>query len=1349
MSAKSKGLYVNFGNLLMTLRQQAGIAQQSDLAFLMKTTQQTISRWELGISRPRAKQIPLLASILKADVDQLLTAAGYTANLTVATFDQPFPIDALTPESFERFCLYFLERRHPAAQVHRAGGSGHTQEGLDVEVIFPDQTCHTFQCKRVHEFGPRKIHAAVSKHTRAATKKFLLLSRVASPQARQAIRLYADWEIWDKEDISLRIRQLPKDDQLKLVDTFFRGQRLALLGETEPGPWQTSEDFFAPFMSRHGVFSHTWNLVGRDKETHTVIQGLLDRKVAAVFLVGAGGAGKSRVLKQAIEAYETAHRGVLVRFLSPTEPVTNKSLEDLGDREKVLVVDDAHDRDDLQLLFLYSAIPTNKATLLLAFRPYGLDHIKYQASNFALAGERTFEVRLDRLNLDQAKALATQVLEEFSGPVPAAEDIARFTLDCPLATVIGAQIVAKEKIYFELVKNEDAFRSTLLGKFQDIIAGEIGSKSDAEPTKKLLRVLALLQPFHPDDESIYKIVEDVERLNIPEAKRLICLLIDAGVLFNRGGKYRLSPDLLADYIIEQTCIGLQGKSTGYVERVFDVASNAHIEHLLLNLGKIDWRRANGDPSNSRLLEGVWRKLRPSNDNLDPHISAVTAVAFYQPERALGFAERLLREGKYLRELPNLIKYAAYNVEHLRRACEYLWELGKNDSRSLNQYPGHAMRILAELCAIEPDKPLECNRVVVDFGLSLLDQEDSWNQTCSPFDILEGILHTEGHTTESKGFSLSFSPYLIFATSVAKLRCSVIDATLNLLTHPKTKVAVLAAQFLQKSLHYPIRLFNMKVSDEEREQWTPEFVQTLEKIEKKLHTTQLDPLVLIALVRSVSWHAHYAQGETAPIAKRIIASLPDSLEFRATLTLIDGYGRLFDWPNLNYEEAEVERNKRIEVLTNDLLSAYPHVEPLYAFIEERLSHIAANYTDSDISPYVLYWRLLQSSSALAQLTIENALTNPESKTMQFAGMALEKLLHENRVNGLSIARRFLATDSRNLHVAVGYAYRRLDLKGGEDDQEDLAILRKILTSSTDRWVIKNAVEGVRAIAKNDQRLAIDLLKCVNINTSNAIADDVLALCLDDKILPFHVLTDDDIDHFLKQTMTLPQLEGHWIETFLSKVSKHHAHRAATFFIHRVEHAANTEDWQYRPCNYGPYIHVPLCFRESPEIGSLLRLITQWMKSRGDDDFLFYHHASKLFAVIFCPFDSETLSFFHHWLDVATPIDIRVISHILSEVPSSLVFEHRQFVRRFLDKAKQYGKDHLDAAVSALYKAAMTGMRSGLPGQPFPKDLQIKAEAEKALSELPRFSPAYHLYESLKRQAEHDIQLSILEREAFED
>src|SRR6185369_16834133 len=114
--------YDEFGKLLVALRKRAGIGKQSELARRLNVRQQTVSRWERGLSRPRHREIPLLATALDTDEEALFRAAGHARRAIAATFDAPFPVDALTPESFERFCHYFLDRlfRDRAGRVHRA-----------------------------------------------------------------------------------------------------------------------------------------------------------------------------------------------------------------------------------------------------------------------------------------------------------------------------------------------------------------------------------------------------------------------------------------------------------------------------------------------------------------------------------------------------------------------------------------------------------------------------------------------------------------------------------------------------------------------------------------------------------------------------------------------------------------------------------------------------------------------------------------------------------------------------------------------------------------------------------------------------------------------------------------------------------------------------------------------------------------------------------------------------------------------------------------------------------------------------------------------------------------------------
>jgi len=1281
----------------------------------------------------------LLAHILKANVDEFLLAAGYTEIRRVTSFDQPFPLEALSPDSFERFCFYLLAKLYPTASVNRVGGSGHSQEGVDIEVSLTDGTLHSFQCKRVDEFGPQKVRAAAKKHTRWADRKFLLLSRVASPQARQAIRKLPRWELWDKEDITRLIRNLPRDDQRRLVDIFFPGQRFALLGINEPGPWLTAEEFYLPFELEQAAFNHTWGLVGRSDEVKRLLEGLSDYKRALILLVGAGGIGKSRVLKRVIEEYESGHRDVLVRFLSPTDEITQKSLEDLGSQEKVIVVDDAHEREDLGLLFQFSSIPTNKAKLFLSLRPYGMEHIRAQAGVFALVGERVLDpVKLDTPSLDEATSLAAQVLERFGGPISLAKHIARQTRDCPLATVLGAQIVSIERLPLEFAENDDAFRYTLLGKFREIIAGNLGEKGDAEPIKKLLRILALVQPFNPDDRSLYEIAETIEQLDAPQTRRLIGLLTNGGLLFKRGGLYRLSPDVLADFIIEDICIvASSGESTGYAERVFDIAPDMYVKPLLLNLGKVDWIRTKGNTDGSQLLDGIWNKLKVSSEYGDPHIAAVTAVAYYQPSRALAFVDRLILEKQKAIGLSDVVKNAAYNLSHLKHACECLWELGKSDKREPHQHPNHAIRILSDLCAVD-QRPLQFNEIVVEFGLSLLGDPDAWSHKFSPFDFLKGILRTEGDDPLWEGAKITFHPFTVNPDAVAALRNRVIDGTMKLLSHSNARVAILAAGFLKEGLKYPVGLFGTIVSEATHNKWSKEFKLTLSKIERLGSSEALDPIVVVEILRSISWHAWSTDGETGPVARRIFESVPDSLDFRATLALIDGFGEISTKSLLQRTRME---NELHEPTARNLLEKYPDGEQLRIFLERCLSHIRENYTGRS-APHVFCWRLIQSSISLARAIIENALEDPTSVTKPFAGAALIVILAKDNLEGIETARRLLQHD---LNGAVAEAFGRY-AAWGKETEEEFSIMRELL-GTNEKQVARYVLEAVRHIAGENPQRAISLLKLTNIGASSDVADEILMHLQGNGGIPFELLSEDVVGRFLEQLKPLPALDGYWIQTFLANCSSRFAARTATFFMDRVSYAVTIEDWEYRPCNYGPYSDVALQFRKAMDFSPVFKAVRDWMRKGKTDNLMFLHFASELFAAMFQPFDDDLLMLISEWRDEATQIDVRILSEILKHAAPSLVFEHKSFVIRFLAVAKRFGQDILAEAIGSLWSSAITSSRIGTPGEPFQEDLLMKEKATSFLKEIPRFSPAFGLYESLCKFAQQNIERSRRERESF--
>jgi len=63
--------------------------------------------------------------------------------------------------------------------------------------------------------------------------------------------------------------------------------------------------------------------------------------------------------------------------------------------------------------------------------------------------------------------------------------------------------------------------------------------------------LAVVAADSPEDQALLQIIEQVESVPPHDTSRIIRLLTEAGVLFKRGAQFRLSPDVLADYITRQ------------------------------------------------------------------------------------------------------------------------------------------------------------------------------------------------------------------------------------------------------------------------------------------------------------------------------------------------------------------------------------------------------------------------------------------------------------------------------------------------------------------------------------------------------------------------------------------------------------------------------------------------------------------------------------------------------------------------------------------------------------------------------------------------------------------------------
>ena len=63
--------------------------------------------------------------------------------------------------------------------------------------------------------------------------------------------------------------------------------------------------------------------------------------------------------------------------------------------------------------------------------------------------------------------------------------------------------------------------------------------------------------------------------------------------------------------------------------------------------------------------------------------------------------------------------------------------------------------------------------------------------------------------------------------------------------------------------------------------------------------------------------------------------------------------------------------------------------------------------------------------------------------------------------------------------------------------------------------------------------------------------------------------------------------------------------------------------------------------------------------------------------------------------------------------------------------------------------MSGVKSGKVGEPFERDLRQRDESRKIQTTLPRLSPAFELYDYVRRSAERDIAAHSRDFEALEE
>lgn len=1331
--------YSELGALITDARARLGMSQIA-FAAALSLKQQAISRWEAGTHRPDIEQIMALAKLIDEDGARLMELARY-GQAVDASLASLFPVDALPPDTFERFVEALVSELYRDANVNILGGRGHDQKGSDIVARLPDGEDWSFQCKRVERFGIADIEKAIAYHQWDATRKFLVLSKIASPAAIATVAAHAGWALWDKQVLSRQLRSLPIEAQERLVDIYFRGQRMALLGREELGPWLSIDEYFAPFRGRSAIFTHDWPLAGRDADLADLDQALTDDEQPVVLLLGPGGIGKTRILKDGVERFARLHRKALVRFLSTAQEADATSLAKLGDRPKLLVIDDAHDREGLKLLIEFAINPRNRTKLLIASRPYAEQRIRNDLALYTIVDPPT--VSLKRLDRTALRALVVGVLVEFGGAPEWADPILAAASDSPLVAAMAARVVAVDGKIPELARGEAKLRRFILSRFADVVTGDLGTNADAALLRRVLEVLALIQPFHIDDRRVVELVTvTTTGISADDVPRALKMLVEGGVLYKRGALYRLMPDLLGDFLIEDACIGADGTLTDFATTVAAKVEADRLLQVLVNLGRADWRLADGDPTNSRLLEPIWRTLREIDGKYDGRIGAVEAVAYYQPAQALEFVQAQIERGNFLNEFGKILERVAYNPEHRRDALHLLWDLGKLDQRDRNPPHNHPVSILARLVGYGRNKPLSFSEDISEFAFNLLDEPGAWDRAYTPFDVLKPILSGQGTNATARGRMINLETFFIDHDVVAGLRARLIDRIIGLLGSNDARAAVHAAKLVNDAVRAPYGMMSATVPYDLHDKYEQEFVVTIDRITSLLAQGTFAPPTIIALIRSLEWWVQYGAGPAHEAARALFAHIPDDLSFRFHAAIGEGAEWIYVG-QVPYPAWEEDKEWQGELVT-ELLDAYPDRGQLCHALVKTLN--AVEHAGLSVFPAgQLVAKMIDADPAIGAEIIDHSLQDPTCRLHNFLGYAVGALLEAQPEEGRAAILQMLGSEVAIIRTggARGLVGLRRPCKA-----EDVAVLAEALTAE-DPAVAAVAIFALRSWRDMPARELIPLLLTVDFGTDVEQFENVAGLLCNRVDGYVGELRDEEVTSLLDRMTLLPRLDGHWAGELLAALRERHGVGIAKMLLDRIDlDLARPDDEDYAAIGFvrgGGGFGLD----QSPDIGAILAMIWQWLRDHDINWASARYTIGDALVAIFRLEAPAVVAFLDDLLDQASIIDLEWIGQLLRGSHYRFIFVQRAFVEHYLTTCKAADPELLKRAIDQLAGAAVSGSWSGTVGEPMPRDIESRDAAEAILASMSRLSPAYAVYRSVLEDAKRNIAISRAQGAAYDD